>query len=56
MPARLDLEDRLGDHLGAAVALPRGQLGQGGEHVDLGQDRARLDQPGPRPRPGRAGS
>ena len=45
MPAGLDLEDRLGDNLGTAVALPRGQFRQGREHVDLGQDRARLDQP-----------
>ena len=45
MPARLDLEDRLGDDLGAAVAVPGGQLGQGRQHVELGQDRAGLDQP-----------
>ncbi len=46
MPARLDLEDRLGDDLGTAVAVPRGQLGQGGQDVELGQHRAGLDQPG----------
>ena len=45
VPARLDLQDRLGDDLGAAVALPRGQLGQGRQHVELGQHRAGLDQP-----------
>ncbi len=28
MPARLDLQDRLGDDLGLAIALPRRQLGQ----------------------------
>ena len=44
MPARLDLEDRLGDDLGPAVAVPRGQLGQRRQHVELRQDRARLDQ------------
>ena len=46
MPAGLDLEDRLGDDLGPAVALPGGQLGQRGQDVDLGQHRAGLDQPG----------
>ena len=45
MPAGLDLEDRLGDDLGAAVAVPGGQLGQGRQHVELGQHRAGLDQP-----------
>ena len=42
---RLDLEDRLGDDLGPAVAVPRRQLGQGREDVELGQHRAGLDQP-----------
>ena len=57
MPAGLDLEDRLGDDLGAAVAVPGGQLGQGREHVELREDRAGLDQPrGLGRRPGRAGS
>ena len=50
MPAGLDLQDRLVDDLGPAVALLRGQLGQGRQHVDLGQHRAGLDQPrGARP-------
>ena len=44
MAAGLDLEDRLGGDLGATVAVPGGQLGQSGQHVELGQDSARLDQ------------
>ena len=46
MPARFDLEDRLIGQLGTAVAVPCGQLGQGGQHVELGQHRAGLDQTG----------
>ena len=46
MAAGLDLQDGLLDHLGPAIALLRGQLGQPAEDVDLGQDRAGLDQPG----------
>ena len=55
MAAGLDLEDRLGDDLGAAVAVAGGQLGQGRQHVELGQDARRPGSTaGPRPRPGRA--
>ena len=44
--AGLDLQDRLLDHLGPAVALLGRQLGQPAEDVDLGQHGAGLDQPG----------
>ena len=46
MPAGLDFEDGLVGHLGAAIALPGGEFGQGAQDINLGEDGPRLDQPG----------